>query len=44
MKVELTIAGISCAALAVGHWLVGRWALPGLAREHMPSTPLARGR
>ena len=39
MKVELTIAGISCAALAVGHWLVGRWVLPGLTRERMPSTP-----
>jgi hypothetical protein len=39
MKVELTIAAISCAALAVGHWLVGRWVLPGLTREHMPSTP-----
>jgi hypothetical protein len=39
MKVELTIAGISCAALAVGHWLVGRWVLPGLTREHMPGTP-----
>jgi hypothetical protein len=39
MKVELTIAGISCAALAVGHWLVGRWVLPSLTREHMPSTP-----
>jgi hypothetical protein len=39
MKVELTIAGLSCAALAVGHWLVGRWVLPGLTREHMPSTP-----
>ena len=39
MKVELTIAGLSCAALAVGHWLVGRWVLPGLTRERMPSTP-----
>jgi hypothetical protein len=39
MKVELTIAGISCAALAVGHWLVGRWVLPGLTRERMPGTP-----
>ena len=39
MKVELTIAGISCAALAVGHWLVGRWVLPNLTRERMPSTP-----
>jgi hypothetical protein len=38
MKVELTIAGISCAALAVGHWLVGRWVLPSLTREQMPST------
>src|SRR4029450_4396770 len=28
MRVELTIAGLSCAALAVGHWLVGRWVLP----------------
>jgi hypothetical protein len=39
MRVELTIAGVSCAALAVGHWLVGRWVLPNLTREHMPSTP-----
>ena len=39
MRVELTIAGAGCAALAVGHWLVGRWVLPTLTREHMPSTP-----
>ena len=39
MKVELTIAGVSCAALALGHWLVGRWVLPNLTRERMPSTP-----
>jgi hypothetical protein len=39
MKVELTIAGISCAALAVGHWLVGRWVLPSLTRESMSRTP-----
>ena len=39
MRVELTIAGISCAALALGHWLVGRWVLPHLTREHMPTTP-----
>jgi len=39
MKVELTVAGVSCAALALGHWLVGRWVLPGLTRERMPSTP-----
>jgi hypothetical protein len=40
MKAELTIAGICCAALAVGHWLVGHWVLPGLTRERMPSTPI----
>ena len=39
MKVELTIAAVSCAALAVGHWLVGRWVVPGLRRDRMPSTP-----
>ena len=39
MKVELTIAGISFAVLALGHWLVGRWVLPNLTREHMPTTP-----
>jgi hypothetical protein len=39
MKVELTIAALSCAALAVGHWLVGRWVVPSLTRERMPSTP-----
>jgi hypothetical protein len=30
MSVELTIAGLSCATLAAGHWFVGRWVLPGL--------------
>jgi hypothetical protein len=39
MTVELTIAGVSCAVLAMGHWLVGRWVLPGLRAERMPSTP-----
>jgi hypothetical protein len=39
MKVELTIAGVSCAVLAVGHWLVGRWVLPSLTGNRMPSTP-----
>lgn len=39
MNVELTIAGLSCAVLAVGHWLVGRWALPGLRVERTSSTP-----
>ena len=39
MKVELTIAAVGCAALASGHWLVGRWVLPTLTRERMPSTP-----
>jgi hypothetical protein len=39
MSVELTIAGLSCAVLAVGHWLVGRSVLPGLRAQRMPSSP-----
>ena len=39
MSVELTIAGLSCATLAVGHWFVGRWVLPGLRAERMPRSP-----
>jgi hypothetical protein len=39
MDVELTIAGLSCAVLALGHWLVGRWVVPNLTRERLPSTP-----
>jgi hypothetical protein len=39
MSVELTIAGLSCAVLAVGHWLVGRYVLPSLRAERMPSSP-----
>jgi hypothetical protein len=39
MKVELTIAAVSCATLAVGHWLVGRRVLPNLTSDRMPSTP-----
>lgn len=39
MNVELIIAGLSCATLAVGHWLVGRWVLPGLEAKRMPSSP-----
>ena len=39
MSVELTIAGLSCVALAVGHWLVGYWVLPGLRTARLPSSP-----
>jgi hypothetical protein len=39
MSVELTIAGLSCAVLAVGHWLAGRSVLPGLKAARMPSSP-----
>ena len=39
MNVELTIAGLSCATLALGHWFVGRRVLPGLRSERMPSSP-----
>jgi len=39
MNVELTIAGLSCAILALGHWFVGRRVLPGLRSERMPSSP-----
>jgi hypothetical protein len=35
----MRVDGLSCAALAVGHWLVGRWVLPSLTREGMPRTP-----
>lgn len=40
MNVELTIAGVLCSVLALGHGLVGRWVLPKLMREAMPATPL----
>jgi len=39
MNAELTIAGLSCAALAVGHATAGRWVLPGLTKERLPGTP-----
>jgi hypothetical protein len=40
MKVELVIAGVSCAALALGHATVGlRWILPNLTKGRLPSTP-----
>ncbi len=39
MNVELTIAGLSCGVLAVGHATVGRWVLPGLTKEGLPGTP-----
>jgi hypothetical protein len=39
MSVELTIAGVSCAVLAIGHATVGHWVLPGVAKERLPGTP-----
>lgn len=40
MYVELAIAAVSCAALALGHATVGlRWVLPNLTRGSLPSTP-----
>ena len=39
MDAELTIAGLTCAALAAGHTAVGHWVLPGLAKEGLPRTP-----
>ena len=39
MNVELTIAGLSCAVLALGHAMIGlRWALPGLANGRLPGS------
>jgi hypothetical protein len=40
MNVELTIAGLSCFALAFGHTAIGfRWIVPNLTKESLPSTP-----
>jgi hypothetical protein len=40
MDVELLIAGVTCAVLALGHATVGlRWVLPNLTKERLPSTP-----
>ena len=39
MNAELTIAALTCAALAAGHATAGRWVLPGLAKERLPGTP-----
>jgi hypothetical protein len=40
MNVELVVAGVSCAVLALGHTAIGqRWALPGLARGRLPGSP-----
>ncbi len=39
MSVELTIAGVGCGILAVGHWFVGRSALSDLRAARLPSTP-----
>jgi hypothetical protein len=41
MNVELVIAGVSCAALAVGHARLGlRWVLPSLTQGRLPGTPV----
>jgi hypothetical protein len=37
MNAELAIAGLSCLVLAVGHTTAGRWVLPGLTKERLPS-------
>ena len=40
MKIELTIAGLGCVLLALGHTTIGvRWVLPNLKAAHLPSTP-----
>jgi len=40
MNVELAIAAVSCAALALGHATLGlRWVLPNLTKGSLPSTP-----
>lgn len=40
MNAELTIAGISCFALAFGHIAIGfRWIVPSLTKGSLPSTP-----
>jgi hypothetical protein len=43
MDVELTIAGVICLALALGHTTIGVvWVLPSLTDESLPSTPFGR--
>ena len=40
MRAELTIAGLGCVLLALGHTTIGvRWVLPNLKAAHLPSTP-----
>jgi len=40
MDIELGIAGLSCAALGLGHTMVGLvWVLPRVTEEPLPSTP-----
>jgi hypothetical protein len=39
MNVELAIAGVSCAALALGHATVGLRILPNVTKGCLPSTP-----
>jgi hypothetical protein len=41
VKAELTIAGLGCVALALGHTTIGvRWVLPSLTNAQLPRTPL----
>lgn len=40
MDVALTVAGIACLAMAIGHTLIGvMWVLPGLDESRLPTTP-----
>jgi hypothetical protein len=41
MSIELAIAGVSCAVLALGHATIGlRWVLPSLSKSSLPATPM----
>jgi hypothetical protein len=41
MSAELTIAGIGCVGLALGHTMIGmRWVLPSLTNAQLPRTPI----
>jgi hypothetical protein len=45
MKVELTIAGLCCFVLALGHTAIGvRWVLPNLSERGLPRTPFGSSR
>ncbi len=45
MDVGLTIAGLLCVVMAIGHQALGvRWVIPHLTEEHFPATPFGSGR